>query len=485
MQPNSRLSTRRNQTCFVANRNAKTCFVANRNAKSKVVLSIRNISHLEHKMSQTIFVSIASYRDPEIVSTLKSLCENAAHPEALRIAILLQEDARVKSISNALREIALAHNTCLHIEPVDYRESKGCCWARARLCEHIGDAKYALQLDSHMRFAFRWDEQLLHMLARCESLSPKPLLTSYLPPYNPTNDKELPRKACRIVALRFTDAGTVTFAPRYILEEKGDTQLQPQRTMFFSGHFCFGSSDWLREVPYDPHLYFAGEEDTMSLRLFTHGYDLYAPHNAIAWHQYSREQRPKHWEDHTDWWRDNEVALARVSRILGGLEVGGLGVGHARSASEYASESGIFRQGRESLAHWALHGYARACTSETRQGSSEWIHADGLFKRKSHGGWIECKQTLGRVEKIASFEEIEDHAHTNAPPAVRLYDTSRNLTIEIDGNTCRFRTIDRDFQTLYTGHWICARISPPKRASTPPQQKEEPVEIFDFIVDID
>lgn len=48
------------------------------------------------------------------------------------------------------------------------------------------------------------------------------------------------------------------------------------------------------QVPYSPHLpeLFFGEEMIMAVRLFTHGWDVYAPPEALVFHQWSREHRP-------------------------------------------------------------------------------------------------------------------------------------------------------------------------------------------------
>ena len=45
-------------------------------------------------------------------------------------------------------------------------------------------------------------------------------------------------------------------------------------------------------VPYDPTLYFLGEEITLAVRAYTHGYDLFHPSETIVWHEYTRNGRP-------------------------------------------------------------------------------------------------------------------------------------------------------------------------------------------------
>ncbi len=36
----------------------------------------------------------------------------------------------------------------------------------------------------------------------------------------------------------------------------------------------------------------------MTVRAFTHGYDLFHPCETIVWHDYVRKDAVKHWDDH-------------------------------------------------------------------------------------------------------------------------------------------------------------------------------------------
>jgi Glycosyltransferase (GlcNAc) len=57
-------------------------------------------------------------------------------------------------------------------------------------------------------------------------------------------------------------------------------------------------SNFLRDVPFDPFLpwIFMGEEIIMSSRLWTAGYDIYSPPQAVLGHMYVRRHKPKFWE---------------------------------------------------------------------------------------------------------------------------------------------------------------------------------------------
>jgi hypothetical protein len=77
---------------------------------------------------------------------------------------------------------------------------------------------------------------------------------------------------------------------------------RPLRARFLSGGFLFAPGSFINEVPYDPKLYFLGEEASMTVRAFIHGYDLFQSHETIVWHDYVRKDAVKHWDDHTAEW---------------------------------------------------------------------------------------------------------------------------------------------------------------------------------------
>jgi len=131
-----------------------------------------------------IFVSIASYRDPEAPHTLHNLFAQAAAPSRVIAGVCFQcslegdEDADCLDLS-ALRPEWMANVRELR---VPWREARGPVWARFLIqTKLLGDEEYLLQIDSHTRFVPSWDAKLLAMLGRCPS--PKPILTTYPLPY--------------------------------------------------------------------------------------------------------------------------------------------------------------------------------------------------------------------------------------------------------------------------------------------------------------
>jgi hypothetical protein len=260
-----------------------------------------------------IFVSIASYRDPELLPTINDLLDNCANPQDLTICIGWQhaeEDAwdNLDQYKNDSRFIIL---------DIPYKEAKGVCWMRAEIQKQYDGEKYYLQLDSHHRFSKDWDITLkdyLHYL-QCKGHD-KPLLSAYIPGYFPDKDPE--GRVNEVWGLnidRFMPAGAIFLAPHHI--DNWEDLKEPFPARFTSAHFIFTLGSFPVEVPYDPELYFHGEESSLAARAYTFGYDLFSPHKPIIWHEYTREGKKKHWDDSGDWKQRDDASYARYRKLMG------------------------------------------------------------------------------------------------------------------------------------------------------------------------
>jgi hypothetical protein len=111
-----------------------------------------------------IFVQIASYRDPELIKTIKSAIENAKNPENLVFAIARQfhPDDKFDDLSE------YQNDERFRVLDIPYLESKGACWARNQIQQLYKNEKYTLQIDSHMRFAENWDEGMINMVKQLQ-----------------------------------------------------------------------------------------------------------------------------------------------------------------------------------------------------------------------------------------------------------------------------------------------------------------------------
>ncbi len=285
-----------------------------------------------------IFISIAAYRDPELVPTVEDCLARARHPERLRFGICWQHGPDEAPLP-------WAADPRFRIIDVPWRESRGACWARAEVMARFDGEAYFLQLDSHHRFVQDWDVLAIDELQRAPA--EKPVLTAYLTPYDPERPGEREHLPMQMNFDRFTEQGIVLCRPGELRDWR--TLTRPARARFLSAHFLFAPGSFVRDVPYDPELYFTGEEITMAVRAYTHGYDLFHPHRMIAWHEYTRAYRAhKHWTDHDGgqagepaWYDRDRASLAKVEAFLAQPTAGPLGLGTARTFAEYEAYAGV------------------------------------------------------------------------------------------------------------------------------------------------
>lgn len=315
-------------------------------------------------MLNTIFIQIASYRDPELIPTIEDLISKAKNPELLSFGICLQdtseEIARLKNILPKKSKIV----------DVLWSESKGLCWARSIIQTLYDDETWTLQLDSHHRFIQHWDEQLISMWYECNS--DKAILTSYASVYEPSTGVISDRGPYKMVADKFTTSGTILFRPHNFTDEEKSLN-RPLRARFVSGHFFFTKGAHCVEYKYDPNLYFAGDEISLSIRSYTLGWDLFHPYKNIVWHEYTREGRPKHWGDHIKgasemaWYERDVISKKRLRKMLreedNDADITGYDLGSFRTHRDYEIYAGINFKERK-LHPDTIQGVEPPCISE-------------------------------------------------------------------------------------------------------------------------
>lgn len=297
-----------------------------------------------------IFISIAAYRDPELIPTVQDCLAKARHPERLRFGICWQHGDEASTLP-------FLGDSRFRVRDVPWQESGGVCWARAAVMDLYDGEEYFLQIDSHHRFVADWDDKLLSALDG--TAGAKPILTTYPTPFVPGDPWSFGTEPMQINFDRFTAEGGVVLKPGAIPDWR--TRAHPLRARFLAAGFLFTTGGFVREVPYDPDLYFAGEEITLTVRAFTCGYDLFHPTETLLWHEYTRDYRAhKHWTDHVDgrvaipWHQRDRTSLERVQRFLEAPHIGRFGLGTVRSFAEYEAYAGL------SFRHRRAQDYTRA-----------------------------------------------------------------------------------------------------------------------------
>ena len=127
-----------------------------------------------------IFISIASYRDSQLEYTVEDILQKAKYPDRLVFGIC-QQDTEQEIICFRERFSSL-DSTQMKVIAKDFRESRGCCWARSLIQGLISDEEFYLQIDAHHRFVKDWDVLCEEMLESCKMRSGKPILSTYATP---------------------------------------------------------------------------------------------------------------------------------------------------------------------------------------------------------------------------------------------------------------------------------------------------------------
>lgn len=296
-------------------------------------------------MNKKIFVQIAAYRDPELLPTIRDCIKNAKHPKNLTFCIAWQHSEEDEW--DTLDEFK--DDSRFIILDIPHLQSRGTCWARSEIQKRWSGEQYTLQLDSHHRFAKDWDVELIKMVKDLQKAGhKKPLLTAYVSSYSPANDPvDRAPDPWFLTFDRFTPQGAVFFIPSVIPAWKTRTLPYPSR--FYSAHFAFTLGEFCKEVPHDPNYLFHGEEISIAARAYTWGYDLFAPHKPLVWHEYSRSHRPrKSWDDLQQWASWDVDSLARNRRLLNidnerdpSEDFGEFGFGTVRTLQDYENYAGV------------------------------------------------------------------------------------------------------------------------------------------------
>ena len=298
---------------------------------------------------KTILVHLPAYREPELIPTIKSALDNAEFPERIHFGICRQYNP--KDGFDNIDEFRLDPRFKVH--DMLYTEAKGLATARAIINDELlTNEDFVCQLDSHHRFAKNWDSILISWHEELESDGYNPVIGGYLPYYNPFNDpEERVQEPWFSEAACFYPHNTIFIRPTGV--NGGWKHLtKPYPARFLSGHFAFGSNKWARDVKHDKGIFFAGEELNLTVRSFTHGYDLFHPHRVIIWHATMREERSGKlvWDDQSKrgedmWWKGNDAARSRIRQLIGvednGIDLGEYGLGKQRSLRDYEKYAGI------------------------------------------------------------------------------------------------------------------------------------------------
>jgi hypothetical protein len=268
-------------------------------------------------MSQNnkIYVAIASYRDPLLNSTIKSLYVNANNPENITVGCFIQSYEQDRAVETPLKQFT---DPQVNWEEVYYQTVNPGSIFSITECRNNAlqflpdDVTYVLQVDSHTRFSKDWDLSLLNYI---KDLPEKSAISTYLPGWQPLPTGE------EIVKINngFFEPNFTTLTKDNLINNgeiipenlpvKSDNKFL-HKSWYLAAHFIFARKELFKCINQQNWVMFWGEEFVNSLSAASEGWDVYLPYDPPLAHMYPQDVEAylslnKLFKDFPEEWRKN------------------------------------------------------------------------------------------------------------------------------------------------------------------------------------
>ncbi|CAJ1930508.1 unnamed protein product [Cylindrotheca closterium] len=320
---------------------------------------------------ETIYISVASYRDPECQPTVEDMFLRATHPERLRIAIIDQraEDDEVSPCAEPTipcdedpEQTLCKYGHLVDSFAVSAPLSVGPVFARHLANRMYRGEYFAMQVDSHVRFIEGWDTSIVDQWRQANN--EMAVLSVYLSDITDSIDPVTfeNRHPMRPIMCKTDYEGEGKMKHlRHGQQPEGLPGIHGEPTLhpFWAAGFSFARGHFVVQVPYDQYqpMVFQGEEIFQGLRSFTYGYDIYAPEISVAFHMYAIKENAVKRKKVKLFWENGKLfpgsglqAMKRLNGIIGLGDPGDTyyhkdeeeyGLGGVRSKEKFFSLYGI------------------------------------------------------------------------------------------------------------------------------------------------
>ena len=300
-----------------------------------------------HDGHETVFVALASYRDPECLPTVEDIYRRAKYPERIRLAIVDQRLSSYQPNTNHEDEepsctiskvscdddpdqILCKYGHLIDSITIPAQYMVGPVFARHLAYRMYRGEYFAMQVDSHVRFVQDWDDEIIQQWKSTNN--EMAVLSTYLSDVigsiDPTTGQSTRATRSIMCRVEYEWKNDSREHIKYAIQPSNVPKIQdtPMLEPFWAAGFSFGRGHFLVQVPYDPYLpmVFQGEEISMTIRGFTYGYDFYAPVRNVAFHMYAirsnveaRSKVSKFTENEIMFPDAKNKAYARLNGIIG------------------------------------------------------------------------------------------------------------------------------------------------------------------------
>lgn len=225
---------------------------------------------MQPSVNNNIFISIACWRDPLIYNTINSAINNSSFPNNLFFGIVFQGYKEDNYIIKKLKSID-ANIKIIYIDAASQNASIYITELRGNISmKNYAGEKYFMQIDSHTKFAPKWDISLIAELELAnEKFGPSVITTQssdflhWDKPFNYRPQTTLPDENV------FNNIGQAVIGN--ISDKEKNYQILEK---FFNANCLFCYSSTFFNIEYPNNIVFQYEQPVMSLVLWTGGYNL-------------------------------------------------------------------------------------------------------------------------------------------------------------------------------------------------------------------
>lgn len=232
-------------------------------------------------MNESIFVSIASYKDIDVKNTIIDCFVRAKYPKRVIVGLFIQDTIdEIVKISNWLSGYEYSNN--IRFKAVEYNKAQGCGWARNEILKELYvDEEYFLCVDSHSRFLKEWDVEYITQL---NGIPSRGVISVF--PQSFEFDESYEEYSKRNITTIY-EPNAPTWTSDFISPHcQRAPELEYEKIMSISGGNLFGKGEIVEILKVDKYYNPTMEQEIYSLLLFKSGYNIWAIPKNIIWHKY-------------------------------------------------------------------------------------------------------------------------------------------------------------------------------------------------------
>jgi len=226
-----------------------------------------------------IFISISGIDEIDVKQTVTSCLENADNPESVVFGLCVQYQQYKPDVFDDIKNA--------RVVKISSEEILGVGMARTISYALNCGEKYFLLIDAHMLFEKGWDTRLINYYLAAKKINDKMIISGYAPSWYRNKDNNIIRedfdkKSLTLVNSDVAEQPIVGFDHNPEIININSLKLIKQKAA--SCHFIFTETKNIKNFLPDPEIIYNGDEATLSLRLYSQGYDILCPDETILWH---------------------------------------------------------------------------------------------------------------------------------------------------------------------------------------------------------